>query len=445
MSFRIPLFPLKVRLITIIVLVAVMSFLSRHFLLDDALIYARYIQHALDGHGLVFNDGEPINALTSILDTWLVLGFSLLLHGHVLLVESSLSAIFLVLAAGMAEEMVPFSGILLTAMPFLYLCKGMETSLFLLILMLCVRVWCADRINWLPLLCLLAVLTRFEGGALLVVIMWRLWQTRRMPHLLSFLAPTVIGALYVGFNLSFYHRILPQSASAKLGQGMSGFWGKWPTAFLGVPELVTYPLGAPAVFFVLVAVLAWYASRDPRMSRLNQIVLPFLIILTSFYVLFNIPGYHWYYAPLVYFLLLYAARLIPDRPDARLATVLVLLAIFRVSGLYLHRRDILPEPYDQAALWLDKNTPRDARIASVETGHIGWNCNRYIIDIVGLTSPQNAFYTAHRDFSSWLNARPDVIIVHPDNPFPWERVALRSPDYEYLPVHFGNVYLLRRK
>jgi hypothetical protein len=46
-----------------------LTFLARHNRLDDALIYARYLSHAYHGRGLVFNDGEHINALTSILDT----------------------------------------------------------------------------------------------------------------------------------------------------------------------------------------------------------------------------------------------------------------------------------------------------------------------------------------------------------------------------------------
>lgn len=80
------------------------------------------------------------------------------------------------------------------------------------------------------------------------------------------------------------------------------------------------------------------------------------------------------------------------------------------------------------ACWVDQNTPQNARIASVETGAVGWYCNRYLIDIVGLTTPQNARYTAKRDFSSWLEEKPDYIVVHPANTFPWEEVALLPPN-----------------
>jgi hypothetical protein len=35
--------------------------------------------------------------------------------------------------------------------------------------------------------------------------------------------------------------------------------------------------------------------------------------------------------------------------------------------------------------------------------------------------------------------------VHFDGRFPWEKVALASPDYEVLPVRFDSVGVLRRK
>jgi hypothetical protein len=81
----------------------------------------------------------------------------------------------------------------------------------------------------------------------------------------------------------------------------------------------------------------------------------------------------------------------------------------------------------------------------VETGTLGWHCDRYIIDIVGLTTPVNSVYTAHRDFSSWFKARPDFVVVHPDGRFIWDRVALSSPEYTLLPVQFGDVGILERK
>ena len=257
---------LRLRVLTIVLLVAGMSWLSRHFLLDDALIYARYIKHALEGRGLVFNTGEPVNALTSILDTWLLLGVCALVKGHILLVEAILSSTFLVAAAILAEQMVPLAGVFLAASSYFYFCKGMETTLFLLILALCVRAYAAGKVNWLPTLAILAALTRFEGAAMIPVLAWQLWQTRRLPRPSSFLLPVLLIASYFVFNLHFYGHLLPSSASAKIGQGMSGFWGNWPTAFFLVPDIVFRPLGGSWIYLPILIVLTWFASKDPRMA-----------------------------------------------------------------------------------------------------------------------------------------------------------------------------------
>ena len=52
------------------------AYLDRFFELDDALIYHRFVQNAIDGHGLVYNPGERYNALTSPLYTALSLGLT---------------------------------------------------------------------------------------------------------------------------------------------------------------------------------------------------------------------------------------------------------------------------------------------------------------------------------------------------------------------------------
>jgi hypothetical protein len=118
---------------------------------------------------------------------------------------------------------------------------------------------------------------------------------------------------------------------------------------------------------------------------------------------------------------------------------------FVASYHYLRENGIEEQDYAQAAKWLQQNTPPGTTIAAVETGTIGWYCDRNIIDIVGLTTPINAKYTEHRDFSSWIKESPDYVVSHSDLRFPWENVASADPNYVLLPVKFGYVTLLKRK
>lgn len=52
------------------------SWLVRHFQMDDAFIYLRYVQNAIDGNGLVFNVGERFNGLTSPLYAYLLVALA---------------------------------------------------------------------------------------------------------------------------------------------------------------------------------------------------------------------------------------------------------------------------------------------------------------------------------------------------------------------------------
>ncbi len=112
-----------------------------------------------------------------------------MLHGQVLLAQGILSCVFLIAAALLAERMVPFAGIFTTVMDLFYYYIGMETSLFVFLLIATVYAYANDKIGWLPLLCTLTLLTRFEGGVLIPVVAWLLWKQHRIPAVSTFCLP----------------------------------------------------------------------------------------------------------------------------------------------------------------------------------------------------------------------------------------------------------------
>jgi len=79
--------PTRIKIPLLCLIVALLTYASRHFMIDDALIMARYVQNAVNGNGLVFNRGEYVNALTSPLFSYVLVGVSWLLQGNVLLAE----------------------------------------------------------------------------------------------------------------------------------------------------------------------------------------------------------------------------------------------------------------------------------------------------------------------------------------------------------------------
>lgn len=426
---------------------ALLFITGRNFQLDDALIYARYTRNALHGMGLVFNAGERVNALSSPLFSVLLLIASWALHGRILLAGNLLSAGFLVAACILAEDLAPWSGVLIASIEYFYLCFGMETSLFLFLIVLTLTVYRKGRLEWVPTLALLTTLTRFEGGLLAVVIAADIWSTRgfprHFPSIRAYALPALILAGYLAFNFHFYGALLPSSASAKFAQGFSGYWGRWPRAFMHVGPIFSFFRGSPYVL-PLAVILGILGVRAHRGTPMNRILLPFLGGLLAFYLLLNVPNYHWYDAPFIFFLLVYAVAGIPK---TRLAHILLAAVIVQctIAAAWSLGRMGPREDYVNADKWLAAHSAPSAKIATVETGSIGWYTDRYVDDIIGLTNPKNAVLLQHRDLQTWLEQdKPDFVIMH--NPAAFgENAAAASSHYVYVPVHFGAISLMRRK
>jgi len=443
---------LNLRILAIALLVSILCFFARHDQIDDALIYARYIANALHGLGLVFNVGEHINALTSPLYSYLVLSTAKIIGGQVILATVLVSGIFFFLACSLAESLVPFAGLLLASTGYFYSLVGMESSTFLCMLLLTIFLVERERYNWLPTIAILLLLTRFESGALLLPVAAELYRRNRWPSAASFLPAGLIALLYLALNRYWYGAFFPASAGAKLGQGRSGYWGHWPFAFFHTAYQLKPEFIHTVYILILVALLAIpgiLRFAKTASSAFNRLVLPFLGILLAFYVLFNIPGYKWYYAPFICFAMIYACAALPRTNLWRWAIVpLLLLSTLSAA----HRFRSLPPPsptqnYTGIANWLLANTPPTARVEAGEIGTLGFYCQRcYLMDILGLTLPKNAEHIAHKDSHSWLaEDHPDYVVVHQGD-WGFENVVKRSPDYERVPVDFGSiVYLIRRK
>ena len=431
------------RFLVICFIVSSICWASRHFYGDDALIYARYVRNALHGLGLVFNPGERVNALTSPFFTALLLVASWMLRGHILLAEFILGGGCFIAACVVMERLVPWSGLVIAATWYFYLCLGMETPLFLLMLSLLTLAYKEERLNWIPMLALLTVLTRFEGMALVVVVGLRLVQEHRRPALFSYVAPAFILASYLVFNRAFYGKWLPSSATAKFEQAFSGYWGHWPHAFLHLGQMLS--IFMPIIYVVpLGLILAVRGASQEGSSRMNRVLLPFCFALGAFYILCNIPNYHWYYAPFVFFIATYAVRGVPGKPWAYALLMLVIVDCFG-TAIYKMGQNKVDADYAAMGTWIRDHTKPDAKIAAIEIGALGWYDERYMDDVMGLTNPPNARRIFHHDLRSWLqDQQPDYVVVVKPASF-GQIAAAESPAYAYVPIRFGRLFLMKRK
>jgi arabinofuranosyltransferase len=440
---------LRVRAFAVALIVPILCYCMGYSRIDDSFIYARYVANALMGRGMVFNAGEHVNALTSPLFAYLLLLVSMVFHGKVLLATSILSGIFLFLACLLAEKLVPFSGLLIASTAYFYILLGMETSLFVLMLLVTVALFQAKKYDLLPLAFVLLVLTRFEGGLLVATISWQMWKRRVWPKPVAFVPAVLVAGGYLFLNLHYYGAYLPSSATAKLGQGFSGYWGRWPTAFLGHTVAVEELFEKIPYFVPLLVGFSIAGVISRRKDGFHAVVFPFCVLLLMFYVGMNMTGlYFWYFAPFIVFSVMYAASAIPRTwAGAGLVSAFILLVAFtNAKFLARHEEEARYTGYVEAGKWLAQNTRGDARIEAVEIGLIGWYSDRYLFDVIGLTTPKNAAHIARHDEKSWLaEDNPDYIVMH-EGTLVWEQVAKQSQDYVRETEDFaGGIYILRRK
>jgi arabinofuranosyltransferase len=434
----------QIRCMSVVCIVAIFTFIGRHLQFEDGLIYDRYISNALHGLGLVYNAGEKVNALTSPLYAYLVLGLSWLLHGQVQLAAVLICGVTFAGACVLAERMVPYSGFLIASMAYFYAEIGMETSLLLFLIMLVITLYVESRFNLIPLFVMLLILTRAEAGALALVLAWTLWRQRKLPKAVSFLPAIAVFLAYLFINYRFYGKLTPDSASAKLGQGVSGYWGAWPLAFLHLWHLWHFFAFTPYILAGLVF-FGWRGIRKTRGTVWGKVVVPFLIVLFTFYWIFNLPAsYFWYYAPFIYFLSIFAIMGIPKGRTASVVLAIVLVAQAATNVYRVQKLANDPHNYAKVAAWLNANTDPDATIEACEIGELGWLSHRYMFDVLGLTIPKNAVHIAKHDATSWLaEDKPDYVIVHKPA-WVWEQVAMNSPNYEEA-FHSNFIHVLCRK
>ena len=441
--------PLWLRAGIICAVVVLLSIITGASQIDDSYIYDRYIANAFAGNGLVYNLGEHVNGLSSPVFGYLLLLSDWLANGRVMLASEVLSALGMLFASLLAESLVPWAGLLVATSAFFYALTGMETTVFAVMLLLAVRLYLKAQYRWLPLVGVLLALTRFEGAVLVLVLAVALWRQRQLPKAAYFLPALVLVAGYLMLNKKYYGLYLPSSAIAKLGQGFSGYWGRWPTAFLqsGVGWLHTLFEGVIYLTPVLIG-LALVGVLNWRRQRLVQVTFPFCVILLLVYVGMNMPGdYFWYMGPLVLFALIYAASAVPATRWGAVAAVLFLGLNLVQTARLLNAYKPKPyyDDYVEAGRWFQENTPKNATVGAVEIGLLGWSSQRYIYDAIGLTTPRNAKYVSQHNSNMWLlEDRPDYVFVHA-NPWYWEVGAQKSPEYTTaLRLSNGDV-VLRRK
>jgi len=400
----------------------VMGWLNLDFFIDDGLIYARYIQNFSDGHGLVYNRGEVFNGLTSPLFTYIAILVNELIENSML----SLNYVSMFFHVALVFTVFRYSswnvywkisiGLLLSSSPYILRLYGMETSLYLFLITLNLLFFEKNNTFSLGIALSALILTRSEGMFLgLGMLFMHLYYKRGIPPISHFLIPAVIFFAHFGFNITYYGQALPDSSTAKLLQGQSGYWSGGLTFF---PYFYIILDKYGLLFWALP--FAAFGLVKSRRSSEHALIL-FLLLLSCFYVVLKIPHYQWYYAPMVlayyYFsvlgLVALTGKYLKVKRPIILSTAAFGVIIATIIPIEADLRFKSTNSYQHIGKWLRANVPVDSKLAAVEIGMLGYFSELYIIDILGLIDRTNAEHIANRNLDAWMDSYDaDLILVH---------------------------------
>ncbi|MBX7138389.1 MAG: hypothetical protein K1X83_10445 [Oligoflexia bacterium] len=400
----------------------------QHALVDDSFIFLRVAEHIAKGEGWQYNIGEISNPCSSylyplLLSGLLTIGFE---GEQVLLIAYALSLFVLTVGiwmcfSGTSRVIQLLITVIVLCEPVLVRSAGMETALFLA-LVVWSGVTCSRGMPFgAGLLAALAALCRVDGLALFPILLAAQILSKRKGLMrlccgyFILLIPALIGAyLYFG-------SLLPNSLSVKFFQSHNGWWaeqGNWVTHW--IDQLF---LSYLQIFLIPCALYLILKSAEIKRLVAPLVVIAFGLVQAATYTCFSAPvGYYWYYAPgnlAVYAAILLGAflflreklKVIPYRPSYLIGGGLLFILCYGFGAR------IIPSYPNSAAYRVASTLIRSYAsdgntVASMEIGYLGYFTGLKVIDPTGLASPQALNFLRTGHYAWWLEERPDFVVSH---------------------------------
>jgi len=455
------------------------GFSNRGYYLDDAFIFLRVGRNLAENASFAFNVGSRINCSTSFLNP-LFAALAHIMPGNPILIMHIVNDAFfggaaIVLLHLFAEKNNVLAGFIcglaILADPLIHMTYGMETGLTILLSLAALAFMEKDD-RFCGLLMGLAILARPDTVLFVLIILSYMAVTRRsfpIKAVLFFLIPVLP---WLVFSIVYWGSPFPQTLSAKMAQGASGFW-KDEIMFL--PGLITqlddfYPFPWNMVMALFVALGAWKLYRER-----SVLILVFLwaILHVIAYCFLGVPGYHWYYALvflvldisiggaawLVYDLFLKVVNSRYENKGRRaqiLAAILCIVVLApaantvrKSTGLDLPPRE---RAYKEMGLWIKENTEKHETIAAIEIGTVGYYSERPVVDPLGMVADSDMAESMKEAYKGgWVEKlKPDIIIIH-RKIWPIEMALVNSEvqrNYEPMKLfefpRYRNMVVLRR-
>ena len=257
---------------------------------------------------------------------------------------------------------------------------------------------------------------------------------------LKTVATFILGGLVITVPLIIFlysqtGRIIPGTLLAKEAQARSGFWGRGWLYYTIMESFIKinpwrYEIYALAVLAAIGLLIVIISKSHWKTRPLTLTIIAFALIqLIAYGNVIVVPFYHWYMGPQIIAVSALAGIAAVEvvsrfrkRISAKLLAVptLALFAYFAYSSMTLIGPSGIPwrqASYQEAAAWIDANSPPNATVAASEIGYLGYFTQHPMIDYVGLLHSQTADWVRQGNLFYWIYySKPDYWVVH--NP-PW--------------------------
>lgn len=410
-------------------------FLMREFRLDDSFITYRYARNLARGWGLVYNLDTPVLSTTAPLYAVILALLSGIINDfHVL--GGFVGALCIGAGGGLIGALLPretafsvriWASLVYTLSSPLWLALGMETPLWIMLVLL--AVYCSQHERWLAAGLLIggAILTRPDaalpgillGGAALLQSVSLCGTTRRWwQSMIIYSAAAALPVMIFGvWAWLTYGSPFPATLSAKSAQsvlGITGF-GVFVDAWGGLRLIVESLLEQSLLYLAFLPLLVFglRGGSVPLVLLVGWGVLHF-----AAYVVLGVAPYRWYYVPLLPGVVALAAGGLHFllKKQAWVGAVFAVLVIgaqgtslVQIASYFERggeRQTMLPvvdwRAYREAGEWLNAHAAPDAFIGVAEVGQLGFYADRTMTDYLGLLQPEVSHLLKRGDLYSWL-------------------------------------------
>lgn len=436
---------------------------SGHY--DDSYITYRYARNLATGVGPYFNEGEAVNAASSLL-YMLVLALAYLVGLHDLPAVSgalglaagaSLPAAAFLLLWRATGRMALASGaglvVATTGLLHAWGSSGMETTVFVAACLWALVAHAFRSLPWTLVAIVAAILLRPEGAAIAAAIGLGELARRDLRRFAFVALAGIVGVLVIVLtNLAFYGELLPHPLRFKEA---ARYYHQEPgVAFDRLQQYLAdrwRVLAMAAAFGATVAALRWRSRPELVTPGLAALVYVPLVVMAPFADLYR------YVTPILPLVAVGAFALLAHvtvgRRTAVLAVVLALAGLGAWAPSALAEQEeartfFAPIPEhaavrEAAGTWVAQQGP-DVSIASSDVGAIAWFAPQTrVIDVLGLTSDvfidnlpdsdANIRYLVSQRPTFFLDTRVYENVTAAEN-------ILVFPDQTYLDARVPTVY-----